>query len=199
MNFSTLIFLSFKLFNRFISYINNLHYKSIASIHATSKVLPTGRIVNIQKSKNTIHIDSNTLILGEILTFRHGGSIRIGKWCYVGENSRIWSSRKIVIGDRVLISHDVNIHDTDGHPVDANNRHLQYQEICTNGHPEKIEGISAIAIVIEDDVWIGFNSTILKGVNIGKGSIIGASSVVTKDVPAGTIFAGNPAKFIRKV
>jgi maltose O-acetyltransferase len=50
--------------------------------------------------------------------------------------------------------------------------------------------------VIEDDVWIGFNSTILKGVTIGKGAVVGAGSVVTKDVAAYTIVAGNPAKAI---
>lgn len=58
---------------------------------------------------------------------------------------------------------------------------------------------SAKGIVIEDDVWVGGGSIILPGVTIGQGSIIGAGSVVTKDVPSYTIVAGNPAQFIKKV
>ena len=53
-------------------------------------------------------------------------------------------------------------------------------------------------VVIEDDVWIGARVTILKDVTIGKGSIIGAASVVTKDVPPYSVVAGNPARLIRK-
>ncbi len=57
-----------------------------------------------------------------------------------------------------------------------------------------------IPFVIEDNVWIGINSTILpKGVRIGYGAIVGAGSVVTKDVPAMTIVAGNPARIIKKI
>ena len=54
-------------------------------------------------------------------------------------------------------------------------------------------------IVIEDKAWIGINSTILPGVRIGYGAIVGAGSVVTKDVPPMTVVAGNPAKFIKKI
>jgi len=53
--------------------------------------------------------------------------------------------------------------------------------------------------VIEDDVWIGFKATILKGVTIGRGSVIAAGSVVTKDVPPYTLVAGNPAQIIRSL
>ena len=54
-------------------------------------------------------------------------------------------------------------------------------------------------IVIEDDVWVGFNSIILKGVTIGKGSIVAAGSVVSKDVEPFTVVAGNPALVIKKM
>lgn len=60
-----------------------------------------------------------------------------------------------------------------------------------------IEATTKGPIVVEDDVWIGINSTILSGVTIGKGAIIGACSVVTKDVPPYSIVAGNPAKVIK--
>ena len=54
-------------------------------------------------------------------------------------------------------------------------------------------------IIVGDDVWIGYRSTILSGVEIGKGAIIAAGSVVTKDVPAGELWMGSPAKFYKKV
>jgi acetyltransferase-like isoleucine patch superfamily enzyme len=76
---------------------------------------------------------------------------------------------------------------------------LHAMEIFTNGHPEKNIEIGASPIIIEDDAWIGFNSIILKGVTIGKGSIVGAGSVVTKSVPPWTIVGGNPAKIIREI
>jgi len=60
------------------------------------------------------------------------------------------------------------------------------------------EKISKGPIIIEDDVWIGSNSVILSGVKIGRGSIIGAGSIVTKDVESYSIVGGNPAKFLRK-
>ena len=55
-------------------------------------------------------------------------------------------------------------------------------------------GVAMAPIVIEDDVWIGFNATILKGVKIGKGAIIGASTIITKDVPPYAIMVGSPAR-----
>ena len=70
----------------------------------------------------------------------------------------------------------------------------------STGHPkENIFDIKASPVVIDDDVWIGFNCTILKGVKIGKGSVIAACSVVTKDVPPNVIVAGNPAKIVKSI
>ena len=59
--------------------------------------------------------------------------------------------------------------------------------------------ISKAPIIIEDDVWISFNATILKGVTIGKGAVIAANAVVTKDVEPYTVVAGNPAVLIKKI
>lgn len=128
---------------------------------------------------------------GELLTFAHGGRIRIGDWCYIGELSRVWSACDIAIGDRVLISHGVNIHDTDSHPRDAVARHRQYIELSIRGHPTTLEGVASAPIRIDDDVWIGFNAVVLKGVSIGARSIVAAASVVTRDVPADCVVIGS--------
>jgi acetyltransferase-like isoleucine patch superfamily enzyme len=138
------------------------------------------------------------MILGELLTFAHGGQIQIGEWCYVGEGTRIWSAARVIIGDRVLIAHNVNIFDNLTHPVGAGARHNQFRMIVTSGHPKEID-LGERAINIGSDAWIGANAIILRGVMIGVGGIVGAGAVVTRNVPAYTIVAGNPAHPIREL
>ncbi len=147
-----------------------------------------------QKEKNKIRIGSNTIVKAELLVFSHGGEIEIGEYCYIGSETKIWSSKKISIGNRVLIAHNVNIHDNISHSLISSERHVEYQNILTSG--EHSDAIKSAEIFIEDDVWIGFNSTILKGVKIGKGAVIGANAVVTKDILPYSIVVGNPMKVI---
>jgi acetyltransferase-like isoleucine patch superfamily enzyme len=68
----------------------------------------------------------------------------------------------------------------------------------SEGHPKSVD-LSEAPVFIHDDVWVGAMSIVLKGITIGEGSIVGAGSVVTKDVPPWTIVAGNPAKIIREI
>ena len=75
------------------------------------------RIRNIRGDSDKIVVGRHSRILGELLTFAHGGEIQIGEWCYLGEGSRIWSAASIVIGNRVLISHAANIFDNLTHPL----------------------------------------------------------------------------------
>lgn len=96
----------------------------------------------------------------------------------------------INIGNNVKIGGGARIYDTDFHALDPELR-LNPKTDIINKHK--------LPVVIEDNVFIGAHSTILKGVRIGKNSIIGACSVVTKNVPENQIWAGNPAKFIRNV
>jgi acetyltransferase-like isoleucine patch superfamily enzyme len=154
------------------------------------------RIDNYQQNPSAIIIGTGSQILGQLLVLGHGGIIRIGEYCYIGEHSRIWSADSITIGDRVLVSHNVNIHDHNAHSLSALRRSLHVAQIFQSGHPKTLEDVSSAPIVIEDDAWIGFGSTILKGVTIGKGAIVGAATVVTKDVPAYAIVVGNPARIV---
>jgi acetyltransferase-like isoleucine patch superfamily enzyme len=147
---------------------------------------------------SAIAIGAHTHIKGELLTFGHGGRITIGDYCYVGEHTHIWSARDISIGNRVMIAHNVNIFDNSTHPIGASERHQQFKNIIASGHPCNID-LSEQSVRIEDDVWIGCMSIILKGVSIGRGAIIGAGSIVTKNVPPYTIVAGNPASIIREI
>jgi acetyltransferase-like isoleucine patch superfamily enzyme len=165
----------------------------------TAKLHTTAVIVNNYGPVDAIEIGAHTHIKGEVLTFGHGGKIRIGEYCYVGEQSRIWSALGITIGDRVLISHNVNIYDNSTHPLSAKKRHEQFRQIITAGHPTRNIDLSEQPILISNDAWIGCMSIIMAGVTIGEGAIVGAGSVVTKDVPPYTIVAGNPAKVIREI
>jgi len=155
----------------------------------------SSRIENL-RHKSSITIGSHVHIRGQIFVMAHGGNISIGDYCFVGEDARLWSSSSIIIGDRVLISHGVNIHDTIAHPLSAQSRHEQVKQIFHFGHPTTLEDVPAVPIVINNDVWIGFNSTVLRGVTIGEGAVIGAASVVTKDVEPFSIVVGNPARVV---
>jgi acetyltransferase-like isoleucine patch superfamily enzyme len=93
----------------------------------------------------------------------------------------------VTIGDRVLVGGSAQIVDTDFHPLDPETRRRDINAGQTR------------PITIGDDVFIGMNSIILKGVTIGDGSVVGAGSVVSQDVPPRTIVAGNPARVVRSL
>jgi maltose O-acetyltransferase len=170
------------------------------NIHSSVKVLQNATVENLPGNPHLINIGENSVIRGQLVVFAHAGKIDIGKDCYIGEGTRIWSADSITIGDRVFISHNVNIHDTNSHSVNPVLRYQHFVKMMSEGHPVVNDfDIQSKSIIIEDDVWIGFNSTILKGVKIGKGSIVAACSVVTKDVPEFVIVAGNPARVIKKL
>lgn len=172
--------------------------RRLCECSSSAKIYDTAHIANHLKIKKNIKIGDFSHVLGELLTFSHGGCVEIGSYCYIGEGVRIWSAKKIVIGDRVLISHGVNIFDNLTHPVSAIKRHQQFVHIMTKGHPDNID-LSEEDTIIGNDVWIGCMAIILKGVTIGEGAVIGAGSVVTKDVPPYTINGGNPARVIRVI
>ena len=116
-----------------------------------------------------------------------------GSRIIIGENvgisgSTICASKSVTIGDNVLIGSRCLITDTDAHPLNWQDRRLN--------HNEK-KGTSPV--VIGNDVFIGARSIILKGVTIGDRAVIGAGSVVTKDIPSDCIAAGNPARIIKSL
>jgi acetyltransferase-like isoleucine patch superfamily enzyme len=161
-----------------------------------TRVLATGRIVNMQGTKDAISIGEFTWVAGELLVFAQSGRIRVGDYCYIGEGTRVWASCEVQIGNRVFLSHGVNLHDNDAHSRSARERHAHFRELVTRGAATFVEPVESAPIVIEDDAWIGFNSAILKGVRIGRGAIVGAGSVVTRDVAPYSVVAGNPANVV---
>jgi acetyltransferase-like isoleucine patch superfamily enzyme len=181
----------------------NLHYwarrlagRATCNLATGAVLLPAARILNASGVSDRICIGAQSLIEGELFVFAHGGRISIGESCFVGPGSRVWSAGSIVIGNRVLISHNVNIFDSLTHPLSPRKRHAQFQSIASTGHPKSIE-LAEEPVRIGDDAWIGAGATILKGVSIGPRAVVGACAVVTHDVPAATIVAGNPARSVR--
>ncbi len=168
-------------------------YDQLATIHPEAKLRSEAYIQNSQNDKTKIVIGKQSLITGELMIFKHGGEIIIGDNTFVGKGSRIWSAKKITIGNRVLVSHDVNIHDNVSHPLNAAERHEDFKHIFSTGELQSAVDLREEEVIIEDDVWIGFNATILKGVTIGRGAIIGSNTTVTKDVPAYAVVV-NPNK-----
>jgi acetyltransferase-like isoleucine patch superfamily enzyme len=154
-------------------------------------------LTNLSGKKEKISIGKNCHIYGQLVVYNYAGEISIGDNCSLGDMSRIVSGKKIEIGNRVMIAHNVNIIDNNSHPKDAKLRHEDFIQSYSSGMKEY--DLQAKEIIIEDDVWIGFNSIILKGVRIGRGAIIGAGSVVVKDVEPWTVNVGNPLRCVEKL
>lgn len=124
----------------------------------------------------------------------HGNlsNVSIGESTYLGDNVFFnCLLAKVEIGNFVIVADDV-LFITGDHRFDVVGR-----RICEIADDEK-KPENDLNIFVQDDVWIGSRSIILKGVTIGEGSIVGAGSVVTKDVPPYTIVGGNPARIIKK-
>lgn len=121
--------------------------------------------------------------------------IGIGDYCYIANASLVCSER-INIGSYVFIAGGVTIADSDFHPVAPAARLADTIALSPLGKRAKRPTIKTEPVIIEDDVWIGFNATILKGVHIGEGAVIEPGSFVTTNVEAGTIVSGNPARRI---
>ena len=141
---------------------------------------------------NNIYVDDFPTLIGasdaniQLTSWNIGeykGEISIGKYSLITPGVRIMSAEKIEIGDACMIAHGAYISDADWHGI--------YDRAQPVGTTKPIN--------IKDNVWIGDSAIVCKGVTIGKNSIIGAGAVVTKDVPENCIYAGNPAKFIKKL
>lgn len=126
------------------------------------------------------------------------GRMRVGDYCYF-TNAVLLCELEIVIGNYVLIGWNTTVTDTDFHPIAPALRIADAIACSPLGKQRARPPIARKPVVIEDDVWIGPNSTILKGVHIGAGAVVEPGSLVTRDVPPGSRVLGNPAQVIGKV
>lgn len=201
------IFILFKIFKRIIFYFDRFFYSNKARIIFFLNGIEFGIVKSfgtpiVYISKNGKCKIGNNLIMNNDHKFNPIGR---NSPCYIvvndegvlkiGDNVGMASAaivcvESISIGNNVLLGGGVCIYDTDFHSLNPTDRNDFFLD---QAHTNKLP------VVIENNVFIGAHSTILKGVVIGENSIVGACSVVTKSIPSNQIWAGNPAKFIRFV
>ena len=173
-----------------------IHYYGIdvaPNVVITGTLSVSGKHHTISIGKGTtIHSGKKDIPIGypnpcSFWTFGNG-KIVIGQNCGIS-NTTFCSASSIKLGDNVLIGGGVKIYDTDFHSLNYTERRNIDRDNNRRSDP----------VTINDDAFIGAGSIILKGSTIGKHSIIGAGSVVTGSVPENEIWAGNPARFIKKI
>src|SRR5262249_34362008 len=119
------------------------------------------------------------------------GRLSIGHHTYIGDDTLVSANTQVTIGNDVAIAHGVQIFDNPSHPTDWQERQRHTRGILTGtGSDARFSGRP---VTIGDNCWLGTMSLVLAGVTIGARSIVSAGSVVTDDVPADVIVAGNPA------
>lgn len=179
-------------------------YKDFYKIDS-STILNTNFSIRLDKpcSKLFLTINKDCIISGQFIFESETGFISIDEHSYIGGSTFICRS-KIEIGKNVTIAWGSTFYDHDSHSLDYIERRKDIDEelkdIRTGNHfiqNKNWNVVNSKPIKICDDAWIGMNCIILKGVTIGEGAIVGAGSVVTKDVPAWTVVGGNPAKVIK--
>lgn len=146
---------------------------------------------------------ANSLVVGNDTIFRarvdfdsDNGEIVVGDRTFVGRSHLVCHSR-IDIGNDVLIAWGVTIVDHNSHSINWMHRASDVKEFARG--VKSWHHVGRAPVVVRDRAWIGFNTIVLMGVTIGEGAVIGAGAVVTKDVPAYSIAAGNPARVIREL
>ena len=174
---------------RFYLKFHNVEFDKSSKIYGIPFINNKG----IFKIANNVIINScyeNNPIGGNTFSsfwIKKGGEILINEGCRIS-NSAFVSKKCITIGKNVYIGGDCRFYDTDFHSLYLNERVMKNDP-----------GINSKEIIIEDNVFIGASCIVLKGVKIGLNSVIGAGSILTKNIPANEIWAGVPAIFIKKL
>lgn len=164
--------------------------------------------VRIKQESRPYVVVGNYSHVGGTFVFERGlGTITIGNKSSIGGGSKIICTQEggIQIGDNVMLAWGCTLMDSDAHSLNPEIRaNDAYDWKCgvdagRIGAFKDWSQVRSAPIIIENNAWLGFESAVLKGVRIGRGSVIGARSVVTRDISPFGIYAGNPAKFVRFV
>jgi acetyltransferase-like isoleucine patch superfamily enzyme len=162
--------------------------------------LETAQMFRFMRSKKERAVE-----LGNHVSCYAGVSFALGEngTCKIGDftllnGALIMADESIEIGSHCLVSWNVGIADSDFHPIDAAQRRIDTMALAPfyKDRPPRPE-IKSAPVRIKDNVWIGMNAVILKGVTIGENSIVAAGAVVSKDVPPNVVVAGNPAVIVK--
>ena len=143
----------------------------------------------------SLFVGSGSNVECSIVLEQRAAEVRIGSRTHIGGSTLLDAASRIVIGDDVLIAFGVLIMDHDSHSPAFSERRDDVRDWMLG--TKEWTHVKVSPVEIADKAWIGARSIVLEGVHIGEGAIVGAGSVVTKDVPPWTIVAGNPARVIR--
>ncbi len=153
------------------------HLRNLPSFEPVKRVRGWHYSALLERAGDNLRVDTGVRIYNP-------GLVSIGDHCYLGAGVRLYAwNERITIGSHVLVSADVLMI----------TRNHNYADLAV---PMARQGYTDAPITIEDDVWIGFRAIILAGVTIGRGSIVAANAVVTKDVEPFGIVGGVPAHLI---
>lgn len=183
------------------------HFKNTTLVNiAKSSILRNGASIRFDVGfdlREYLKIGENCLVTANFIFESQSGFISIGNNVNIG-GANLIARERITIGNDVTMAWGITIYDHDSHSINWDDR-CKDNEQCYSDFVnfnnavlnKNWDSVKSDKIIICDKVWIGFDVLILKGVTIGEGAIIGAKSVVTKDVPAWTVCAGNPAKVVK--
>lgn len=145
-----------------------------------------------------IVLGDHTMFDGVQLALGKRATLHVGNYVYAA-NMIMLVEQEIRIGNYVFIGFNVVLADTDFHPLDPALRMADAIAVSPVAAGRPRPPIATAPVILEDDVWIGPNSAILKGVRVGAGAFIEPGSVITKDVPPRSRVLGNPAQVIGQV
>lgn len=189
LHFSKVITFITSPFLKIILNLNGVSYGKNVTVFGIPRIENKGSIKlgsNMRLISAKCGYNSGNLAGGVFLRTSKSGKITTGDEVYLNGTSII-SEEEITLGNRIMIGANTVIMDTNSHNVPYKDRLKRWDKIVRK------------PVKIEDDVWIGANCFIMKGVTIGKGSIVGAGSVVISEVKPFSIYAGNPAVFVKAI
>lgn len=149
----------------------------------------------LSKQPDALVIGAHSTMDGVHFAIGRQGRVQIGDYCYF-TNAVLLCELELRVGNYVVIGWNTTVADTDFHPLAPAERIADALACSPLSQGRPRPEIAKRSVIIEDDVWIGPNATILKGVRIGAGAWIEAGSLVTRDVPSGSRVLGNPAQIV---
>jgi acetyltransferase-like isoleucine patch superfamily enzyme len=178
-----------------------LEYKAKRKVHSRCRVSVASRTQVVYRGlehnpPSEFTVGEGSIFQARVSADRIGSVVKVGRNSFVGGTHLVCAER-IEIGDDVLIAWGGTIVDHDSHSLIWSQR--QHDVLDTFEGRKDWSHVRVLPVVIGNRAWIGFNVTILRGVTIGEGAVVGACSVVTKDVAPYSVVAGNPARFIREI
>ena len=145
-----------------------------------------------------VEIGDDCMLEGNLYLYSSASKIKIGDRVFFAGGSSIYCYDEVEVGSDVMISWGCTVIDTNAHSLNSKDRMNDVVDWKKGWEYKNWSVVESKKVKIGASVWIGFNSIILKGVDLGGGSIVGAGSVVSKSFEAYSVIGGNPAVFIKK-